>query len=181
MRTKNLEEFIDHAKSIQTHTGSVTEKLLRDLWATAQEAARYELDKVTAPAGLISPVMMNYVPKPWGWELWICNNNRYCGKKLFIKQGRWLSYHHHKIKDEVLFVESGKIRFTHESVDLGEPLSMVLDAGFAYHVTPNMLHQLEAIEDSVVFEFSTQHFDEDSHRKTRDRMAARDVEVSESL
>ncbi len=116
---------------------------------------------------LIEPKDMNYVPKPWGWELWICNNERYCGKKLFVKQGRHLSFHHHEIKDEVLFVESGHIVLTYGPDD--QDLSYLdMKAGYAYHVEPRLKHQIRAVEDSVIFEFSTQHFDADSIRTTRD-------------
>lgn len=121
---------------------------------------------------VINPLQMKYVPKSWGWELWICNNERYCGKKLFIKQGHWLSFHHHEKKDEVLFVESGKIWFTNN--ENGSLYSPELKAGQAFHVTTGVKHQMQAIEDTVLFEFSTQHFDEDSIRTTRDLMVDHD-------
>ncbi len=125
---------------------------------------------------IIYPKDMKYVSKSWGWELHICNNEKYCGKKLFIKQGWWLSFHHHNIKDEVLFVESGVIWFTNdESSFLEFPTpahvfteSPKLTVGHAFHVVPGVKHQMQAIEDTVLFEFSTQHFDEDSIRTTRD-------------
>lgn len=116
---------------------------------------------------IINPLEMNFVPKPWGWELWICNNEKYCGKKLFIKQGYWLSFHHHKIKDEVLFVDSGKIWFTHDENN-GVIDSKMLNKGQAFHVRPDIKHQMQAIEDTILFEFSTKHYDEDSIRETRD-------------
>lgn len=128
------------------------------------------IESTTGPAGMVRPTEMNFVSKSWGWELWICNNEKYCGKKLFIKQGHNLSYHHHKIKDEVLFVESGRMWFTHDA--LGQPMAIEMPAGYAFHVTPGVKHQMQAIEDTVLFEFSTQHFDEDSIRTTRDLITA---------
>lgn len=121
---------------------------------------------------LITPKDMKYVSKPWGWELWICNGDMYCGKKLFIKQGHWLSYHHHNIKDEVLFVESGKIDFANDETFLDAiskiPSVLTLGPGEAFHVKPGTKHQMHAIYDTVLFEFSTHHEDEDSIRTTRD-------------
>jgi quercetin dioxygenase-like cupin family protein len=117
----------------------------------------------------IYPLDMKYVSKPWGYELWIYNGENYCGKKLFIKQGRWLSYHHHNVKDEVLFVESGKIWFTHNEKD-NLVHSFELSAGHAFHVKRGVKHQMQAIEDAVLFEFSTHHEDEDSIRTTRELM-----------
>lgn len=114
----------------------------------------------------IKPLDMKYVPKRWGYEVWIYNGEQYCGKKLFIRQGHWLSYHHHNVKDEVLFVESGRIWFTHD--ESGIPVSYELPVGHAFHVKPGTKHQMQAIEDTVLFEFSTHHEDEDSIRTTLD-------------
>lgn len=126
-------------------------------------------------SGVIKPCDMNFVSKTWGWELWITNNEKYCGKKLFIKQGHHLSYHSHRIKDEVLFVESGKIWFTHNLN--GEPESIEMSVGYAFHVKPGVIHQMRAIEDTVLYEFSTQHFDEDSYRTTRDAVEGKVIQL----
>lgn len=115
----------------------------------------------------IFPLDMKMVSKPWGWELWIYNGEKYCGKKLFIKQGHWLSYHHHNVKDEVLFVESGSMWFSHNEGP-GGVFSYEIKEGHAFHVLPGVKHQMQAITDVVLFEFSTTHRDEDSIRTTRD-------------
>jgi quercetin dioxygenase-like cupin family protein len=134
------------------------------------------MSKSSAP-GLIMPVDMNYVPKRWGWELWIWNNEKYCGKKLFIKQGHHLSYHSHKLKDEVLYVESGRIIFTH---NLNEEIeSLEMPAGYAFHVSPGVTHQMQALEDTILLEFSTQHFDEDSYRTTTDLVLGKKTKVED--
>jgi len=36
--------------------------------------------------------------------------------------------------------------------------------GECMDVPPGLVHQMEALEDAELFEFSTQHFDSDSHR-----------------
>lgn len=133
----------------------------------------------TGDAGIIKPADMKYVSKRWGWELWICNNSKYCGKKLFIKQGHHLSYHHHNIKDEVLYVESGKIIFTHNLLE--DVQSIEMSSGYAFHVTPGVVHQMMAIEDTILIEFSTQHFDEDSYRTTTDLINAPLVKLEEII
>ena len=53
-----------------------------------------------------------YVEKSWGHEDWI-TNGRYCGKKLHVKKGKACSFHHHRVKDEVMYLESGKIVLTY--------------------------------------------------------------------
>ena len=112
---------------------------------------------------------MKYVSKRWGYEIWIVNNEKYCGKKLFIRQGKYCSYHHHKDKDEVLYIESGRI-WMNSSDDSDENWINAVDMGpgYAFHVTPGCKHQMHAVEDTIILEFSTQHFDEDSYRETTD-------------
>ena len=121
-------------------------------------------------SGLIKPNDMKFVPKRWGYEVWICNSEKYCGKKLFVRQGKWLSYHHHEIKDEVLFVESGRIYMTYGSNEQ-DFRSIEMGPGEAFHVEVGLRHQIQAIEDTMIFEFSTQHFDTDSIQTTTNLMA----------
>ena len=118
--------------------------------------------------GLIKPEEMVYVPKRWGYEIWIVNNERYCGKKLFIRQGKWCSYHHHKVKDEVLYIESGRIWMNvSDEVDPKWIYAIDMTPGYAFHVKPDQKHQMHAVEDTIIVEFSTQHFDEDSYREEK--------------
>lgn len=108
---------------------------------------------------------MKFVSKSWGYELWIVNNEKYCGKILFIKQGKHCSFHYHKLKDEVLYIQSGKIQFRYQDPtdSLAEKI-IQMGPGEAFHVKPGLIHQMHALEDTTILEFSTQHFDEDSHR-----------------
>ena len=39
-----------------------------------------------------------------------------------------------------------------------------LERGDKFHVPTGMRHQMIALEDTELFEFSTQHFEEDSYR-----------------
>lgn len=105
------------------------------------------------------------VEKGWGYELWIVNCSKYCGKILFFNEGKKCSWHFHKIKDEVFYVKSGKIKVTYsDSDDIEKANSIVLEPGDKFHVYVGLRHQMEAIDDTELFEFSTEHFDEDSYR-----------------
>ena len=53
---------------------------------------------------------IKFVPKGWGYEKWIVNNEEYCGKLLFLAKDKKCSWHFHKLKDEVFYVQSGKIK-----------------------------------------------------------------------
>ena len=52
---------------------------------------------------------IKFVPKGWGHEKWIVNNDEYCGKLLFFEEGKRCSWHYHKIKDETFYLQSGKL------------------------------------------------------------------------
>ena len=106
-----------------------------------------------------------FVPKGWGWEKWIANSHEYCGKLLFIKKNHRCSWHYHILKDETFYLQSGRLHlFYGQTDDLRESYTKILEPGDKFHVPRKMRHQMYALEDSELFEFSTQHFDEDSHR-----------------
>ena len=48
--------------------------------------------------------------------------------------------------------------------DIENAHGQVLEKGDNFHVYRGLRHQMIALEDTELFEFSTQHFDEDSHR-----------------
>jgi mannose-6-phosphate isomerase-like protein (cupin superfamily) len=107
-------------------------------------------------------------PKGWGREVWIANNALYCGKILEIKKGKRCSLHYHKLKTESFYLRGGRlivrIKESPEALIVDE---FELSEGDCMDITPGMVHQMEAVEDSELFEFSTQHFDSDSHRLIR--------------
>ena len=108
---------------------------------------------------------MKFVPKGWGFEKWIVNNKKYCGKLLYFVKDKKCSWHYHKIKDEVFYLQSGKMMIYYsEQDDLTKADQLVLTPGENFHVYQGLRHQMVALEDSELFEFSTQHFDSDSYR-----------------
>ena len=108
---------------------------------------------------------MKFVKKGWGYEKWIVNKEEYCGKLLFFNKGKCCSWHHHEIKDEVFYLQSGKmiVKFS-EGDDIEEAEQILLEPGQNFYIYPGLRHQMVALEDSELFEFSTQHFDSDSYR-----------------
>ena len=108
---------------------------------------------------------MNHVDKGWGWERWIVNKEEYCGKLLFFNEGKRCSWHFHKLKDEVFYLQSGKMLIKYgDNDDLENAKELILNPGENFHVYRELRHQMIALEDSELFEFSTQHFDSDSYR-----------------
>ena len=110
-------------------------------------------------------LQIKHVPKAWGYEKWIANKPEYCGKLLKINAGHHTSWHFHKLKDEVFYLQSGKLKVLYsDSEDINFANEVVLSPGNAFHVYRGLKHRIIALEDSELFEFSTQHFDSDSHR-----------------
>jgi quercetin dioxygenase-like cupin family protein len=108
---------------------------------------------------------INFVPKGWGFEKWIVNNSEYCGKLLFLAKGKKCSWHYHKLKAETFYVQSGIIQLTYsDNDDLESAKVIILKRGDKFDVSRGLRHQMLAIEDTELFEFSTQHFDSDSIR-----------------
>jgi quercetin dioxygenase-like cupin family protein len=99
--------------------------------------------------------------KVWGKEVWLANTDLYCGKLLYLDQGYRCSIHYHKIKDETFYIFSGKVLM--ELEDFKE----VMEAGSSVRVPPYIKHRFTGIEDSIIIEISTQHFEEDSYRETK--------------
>ena len=105
------------------------------------------------------------VEKGWGHELWIVNKKEYCGKLLFFKKGKMCSWHYHKIKDEVFYIQSGKIKVLHSwNDDIEKSDITVLEKGDNFYIPTGLRHRMIAVEDTELFEFSTEHFEEDSIR-----------------
>jgi len=109
--------------------------------------------------------LIKFVPKGWGFEKWIANNVDYCGKLLYIVKGKKCSWHYHILKDETFYIQSGKIKLLYsDEDDLVNALEVILCPGDKFHIYRGLRHQMIALQDTELFEFSTQHFDEDSIR-----------------
>jgi quercetin dioxygenase-like cupin family protein len=108
---------------------------------------------------------INFVPKGWGFEKWIVNTEEYCGKLLYFVKGKKCSWHYHKLKDETFYIQSGKILLKYSDGDeMAYADEIVLNRGDKFHIYRGLRHQMFALEDTELFEFSTQHFEEDSYR-----------------
>ena len=105
------------------------------------------------------------VQKGWGYEKWITNNEKYCGKLLFFKKGKRCSWHYHLVKDEVFYIHSGRIELVYGLTDdKRESTRLILEQGDSFHVPVGLRHQMMGLEETELFEFSTQHVEADSIR-----------------
>ena len=106
------------------------------------------------------------VEKKWGHELWIHNDSQYCGKLLvFTNSGNKFSMHYHMLKNETWYVQEGAFQFDWIDTESAERCYTQLQKGDVVYSEKGLPHQLTAlIDNSIVFEVSTEHFDTDSYR-----------------
>ena len=99
------------------------------------------------------------VEKPWGYEIVFARTDRYCGKVLVVRKGEQLSLQFHREKDEVMYVQEGRIE-----LEIGDPGGQleteVVGPGHAFRFTPGTVHRWRALEDTVVLEASTPELDD---------------------
>lgn len=101
--------------------------------------------------------------KKWGYEDWLVNNEEFCGKILHFNKGAKFSGHFHGEKQEIQYCYRGKLilRYTDEQANI---LEREINVGDIINIPRFQVHQLEAIEESDIFEVSSEHREEDSYR-----------------
>ena len=104
------------------------------------------------------------IPKGWGSELIIENNDMYCGKILIFKEGCKFSMHYHLEKDETWYVNSGEFVYRWIDTDNADVHEEILVQGDVVRQRPGQPHQIEAKTSGEIFEISTHHEDSDSYR-----------------
>ncbi len=103
------------------------------------------------------------IPKRWGKEEIIINNELYCYKKLYISRDCGTSVHSHRIKDESFVVEKGTAEITVKT-ELGDK-KFILKEEEKMRIFPNVKHKIWAIDsDLVLIEISTNDDPCDSFR-----------------
>ena len=98
------------------------------------------------------------VEKPWGYELHWAKTDRYVGKILHVTAGHALSLQYHNVKDETIYLHSGRLLF--ESQEGDKLVSREMQPGDRVHITPRTVHRMTAIEDSDILEVSTPELDD---------------------
>ena len=99
------------------------------------------------------------VAKPWGYELIFAHTDSYAGKILHVDAGEALSLQYHEVKDETLYLLSGKYELT-----IGTPHNIKVvqvEPGDSYRVTPGTYHRMVAgITGCDIVEVSTPELDD---------------------
>lgn len=101
------------------------------------------------------------VTKHWGHERWLVPEGSAFGfKVIVVVAGCRTSLQYHREKEEANLVVSGTGRLLlADTVDA--PLrELVLTPGHVAHITPGVVHRVEAVTDLVIVEVSTPHLDD---------------------
>ena len=99
------------------------------------------------------------VDKPWGHELWFAHTDSYAGKLLHVRAGERLSTQYHEAKEESSYLLSGRLLLS-QGADADSLSVARLEPGAVWHNEPQLVHTIEALEDSVVVEVSTPELDD---------------------
>lgn len=102
---------------------------------------------------------MKIVNKPWGKEIWIELNDRYCYKRIYIKAGFKTSFQYHKRKMETNYIIAGKAEVWLDN-DKGELEKRIMGTDESFTVTPLKKHRVIAITDIILQEVSTPEVDD---------------------
>ena len=93
--------------------------------------------------------MEKIVQKPWGKELWIELNEKYCYKQIHINAGTRTSFQYHEQKLETNFIAAGKAEIWLEN-DEGVVEKKIMKAGEYFTVEPPKKHRVIAITDIIL-------------------------------
>ena len=103
--------------------------------------------------------------KAWGHELWVVNDEEYCGKLLVFDKDKKFSMHYHLIKKESWYVAEGEFEYGWIDTETATHNVVWLQQGDIIDLERGQPHQLKALtQGATIFEVSTKHYEEDSYR-----------------
>jgi FkbM family methyltransferase len=111
------------------------------------------------------PRQGDFYKKAWGYELWIVNDDEYCGKLLVFDKDKKFSMHYHLIKKESWYVAKGEFLYSWIDTEKAAVKTVTIQEGDIIDLERGQPHQLTALtEGATIFEVSTKHYEEDSYR-----------------
>lgn len=99
------------------------------------------------------------VIKPWGKEIWLELNKRYCYKRIYIKKGTRTSFQYHKKKYETNYIIKGTAEVWLEN-EKGVVQKKRMKADDFFNVPPPKKHRVIALTDVILQEVSTPEVDD---------------------
>lgn len=114
---------------------------------------------------------MTTIDKPWGKEEVIELNDKYMVKRLTMWKNQRCSLQYHNFKRETIYVLSGQLRIYY-GPSQNQLESKIFYAGDFITISPNIVHRMEGVEESIYLESSTPEMEDvvrlvdDYNRKT---------------
>ena len=109
---------------------------------------------------VIFPEVETAGDRPWGEEKILCVIPKVLSlKQLFIKKGSKGGLQFHQKKNECGVLISGKLLIRYLN-DKDELVEKIMHEGDVFHFPTLCIHQEEAIEDCIIIEASTPHFND---------------------
>ena len=102
---------------------------------------------------------MKVITKPWGKEIWLEFNDRYCYKRIYINAGHQTSFQYHKKKLETNYIIEGEAVIWLEN-DQGVITKTKMSKDDYFTVKPPKKHRVIAITDIILQEVSTPQVDD---------------------
>ena len=102
---------------------------------------------------------MKVVSKPWGKEIWLELNDKYCYKRIYINAGTRTSYQYHEKKLETNYIIKGKAEVWLEN-DKGVIEKNKMGKDDFFTVVPPRKHRIIALTDLILQEVSTPEVDD---------------------
>jgi NDP-sugar pyrophosphorylase family protein/mannose-6-phosphate isomerase-like protein (cupin superfamily) len=99
------------------------------------------------------------VIKPWGKEIWLALNDKYCYKRIEINAGFKTSYQYHNFKLETNYIIKGRAEVWLEN-DNNIVEKFLMNEGDFFTVVPPRKHRVIAITDVILQEVSTPEVDD---------------------
>jgi len=103
--------------------------------------------------------MNKTIYKPWGKEIWLELNDKYCYKRIYINSGHRTSYQYHDKKMETNYIISGKAEVWLEN-DNGDIDKQIMNGDDFFTVLPGRKHRVIALTDIILQEVSTPEVDD---------------------
>jgi len=103
--------------------------------------------------------MYKKIDKPWGYEEILEQNDMYVVKRLFMKKGNKCSLQYHEKKKETFILLSGIMKFTYGNTQKNLK-EYIYNPGEFITIDPMKVHRMEAIEDILYIEASTNYLDD---------------------
>ena len=100
------------------------------------------------------------IEKPWGKEEILEKNDKYMLKRITMHKGKRCSLQYHSKKLETIYIISGKLWIFTRDNSIECSSSKIYNPNETITIPQNIIHRMEALEDTIYLETSTPEIDD---------------------